>query len=153
MILLGEIVRINSVRYAGGATRTLKPGAPSLCTSGPYAFTRNPLYLGNMIIYLGFVLFSGGSYLVELFIFVFFYFTFQYFMIISLEESTLNKKFGKSYTNYTINVPRLFPRLNGWESDDKRKPIQIKKTLKTEKRSLQNICLIIFLITIKNFYA
>ena len=151
-ILIGELVRINAVRYAGGATRTMNVVAPSLCMSGPYSFTRNPLYLGNMIIYLGFVLFSGGPFLIETFIFVLMFFTFQYSMIISLEEETLNKKFGKAYTAYRKNVPRLFPRLNSWINDDSRMPKSVIKTLSTEKRSLQNIFIITIIITVKNIY-
>lgn len=153
LIFFGETIRFNAVGYAGGATRTLKVGAPSLCTSGPYAFTRNPLYLGNMIIYLGFVLFSGGAYMFELLLFVFFYFSFQYFMIINLEEKTLYKKFDNSYSDYTKNVPRLIPRLNRWENEDDRKPMKLIKIFKTEKRSLQNIFIITLLIIIKNFYV
>ena len=153
LIFFGETIRFNAVSYAGGATRTLKVGAPSLCTSGPYAFTRNPLYLGNMIIYLGFVLFSGGAYMFELLLFVFFYFSFQYFMIINLEEKTLYKKFDNSYSDYIKNVPRLIPRLNRWENEDDRKPMKFIKIFKTEKRSLQNIFIITLLIIIKNFYV
>lgn len=152
-ISLGELVRINAVRYAGGATRTMNVGAPSLCMSGPYSFTRNPLYLGNMIIYLGFVLFSGGPFLLELFILVFIFFTFQYSMIISLEEETLSEKFDNSYFIYKENVPRLFPRLNSWINNDTRLPSSIKKTLRTEKRSLQNIFIITVIITLKNIYS
>ena len=36
LILIGELIRINAVSYAGGITRTMNVGAPSLCTSGPY---------------------------------------------------------------------------------------------------------------------
>ena len=153
LIFIGETIRFSAVRYAGGATRTLKVGAPSLCTSGPYAFTRNPLYLGNMIIYIGFVCFSGGPYLFELLLFVCFYFAFQYSMIISLEEKTLYEKFGNSYFDYVKNVPRLFPRLSRWKSEDNRRPMDFIKILKTEKRSLQNIFLITSLILIKNLYV
>ena len=35
LILVGELIRINAVSYAGGITRTMNVGAPSLCTSGP----------------------------------------------------------------------------------------------------------------------
>jgi len=152
LILLGEITRISAVRYAGGATRTLKVGAPSLCTSGPYAFSRNPLYLGNMTIYLGFTLFAGGPLMWEILILVFIYFTIQYSMIISLEEEILNKKFNKSYLIYKKNVPRLFPRLYSWKNNDSRYPSEYKKTLNTEKRSLQNIILITLIILVKNYY-
>ena len=55
LILLGELLRIWAVSYAGGITRTTKVGAQILCTTEPYSYTRNPLYIGNMIIYTGVV--------------------------------------------------------------------------------------------------
>ena len=149
LAFLGESIRINAVRYAGGVTRTIKVGAPSLCTTGPYACTRNPLYLGNMIIYCGIVFIAGGQYMWELFFLVFIFFSFQYSMIISLEEETLNGLFGEDYTIYKRYVPRLFPRLSPWLGKDNRKPTHLFKTLKTEKRTLQNLILIITIIVIK----
>ena len=61
LILIGELIRINAVSYAGGRTRTIKVGADSLCTSGPYSRTRNPLYIGNIFIYIGVVFLSFGK--------------------------------------------------------------------------------------------
>ena len=89
-----------SVRYAGGVTRTMNVGAPELCTSGPYSRTRNPLYIGNMLIYIGVILIAGGKYLSILFLIVIIYFIFQYSMIISLEEEKLNELFGKKYKEF-----------------------------------------------------
>ena len=66
LIFLGEYIRISAVRYAGGITRTTKVGAPSLCTAGPYSRTRNPLYLGNVVIYCGVALLAGGPFLFEM---------------------------------------------------------------------------------------
>lgn len=149
LAFMGEAVRINAVRYAGGATRTVKVGAPSLCTTGPYARTRNPLYLGNMIIYCGIVLIAGGSFMWELFLIVFAFFTFQYSMIISLEEETLDGLFGEDYSTYKQHVPRLFPRVMPWIGTDDRSPAPLLKTLKTEKRTLQNLTLILLLIAAK----
>ena len=98
LILFGELIRLWAVRYAGGRTRTKNVGANLLCTSGPYSRTRNPLYIGNLIIYTGVVLFfSGGIHMIQFLIFVIVYFTFQYSMIISLEEQRLSKLFGISY--------------------------------------------------------
>ena len=150
---LGESIRINAVRYAGGATRTTKVGAPSLCTTGPYARTRNPLYLGNMIIYCGIVLIAGGAYMWELFILVFSFFTFQYFMIISLEEETLVGLFGDDYVTYRKKVPKLFPRITPWIGTDDRSPTLIFNTLKTEKRTLQNLTFILFLIALRAIFG
>ena len=151
LILIGEFIRINAVSYAGGITRTMNVGAPSLCTSGPYSRTRNPLYLGNMIIYLGIVLVAGGKYVVILEGIVFLYFTFQYMMIISLEEETLKKLFGDEYISYMENVPRLFPKVTPWTGGlNVHKPSNLYKTLKTEKRTLQNIVLILSILVIKS---
>ena len=151
LILIGELIRINAVSYAGGITRTMNVGAPSLCTSGPYSRTRNPLYLGNMIIYLGIVLVAGGKYVFILGAVVFLYFTFQYMMIISLEEETLKKLFGDEYIFYMENVPRLFPRVTPWiDGLNVHKPSDLYKTIKTEKRTLQNIILILIILVIKD---
>ena len=151
IILIGELIRINAVSYAGGITRTMNVGAPSLCTSGPYSRTRNPLYLGNMMIYLGIVLVAGGKYVFILEGIVFLYFTFQYMMIISLEEETLKKLFGDEYVSYMENVPRLFPKVNRWTGGlNVHKPSNLYKTLKTEKRTLQNIVLILSILVIKS---
>ena len=151
LILIGELIRINAVSYAGGITRTMNVGAPSLCTSGPYSRTRNPLYLGNMIIYLGIVLVAGGEYVFILVGIVFLYFVFQYMMIISLEEETLKKLFGDEYISYVENVPRLFPKVNPWTGGlNVHKPSGLFKTIKTEKRTLQNIILILSMLVIKS---
>ena len=151
LVLIGESIRINAVSHAGGITRTMNVGAPSLCTSGLYSMTRNPLYLGNMIIYLGIVLIAGGEHVFIMGGIVFLYFTFQYMMIISLEEETLKKLFGDEYISYMQNVPRLFPKFNPWTGGlNVHKPSSLYKTLKTEKRTLQNIILILSILVIKS---
>jgi protein-S-isoprenylcysteine O-methyltransferase Ste14 len=150
LIFFGELIRIMSVRFAGGITRTTKVGAPNLVTEGPYSITRNPLYLGNIAIYSGIVLFAGGPLIWELLLFTFIFFILQYSMIISLEERTLTKLFGKKYKRYCSEVPRLLPKKFFWKENlDIQKPIF--KTLRTEKRTLQNIFLVILFITLKYY--
>lgn len=107
--LIGEGLRIRSIRYAGGATRTRRVGASDLVTDGPFSLTRNPLYLANMMMYTGYALasFSCFPYLPVL---TLLFFALQYGLIISLEESTLRKLFGNQYVEYCRAVPRLFPR-------------------------------------------
>ena len=79
LIVIGELIRINAVRYAGGATRTRNVGAPFLCTSGPYSQTRNPLYCGNVIIYIGTVFFAGGIWMWHFLVLVTVFFIILYF--------------------------------------------------------------------------
>tara|TARA_B110001454_G_scaffold19283_2_gene17930 strand:+ start:1685 stop:2281 length:597 start_codon:yes stop_codon:yes gene_type:complete len=149
LIIMGEIIRISAVRYAGGATRTRNVGAPYLCTSGPYSLTRNPLYCGNVIIYTGMVFFAGGAWVWYTLTFVAIFFIIQYYYIISLEEETLKEKFKSQYDIYITNVPKLFPRLSAWKGDSQISPKGLLSTLKTEKRTLQNIFLISSLIIFK----
>ena len=59
LLIIGESIRMWAVSYAGGVTRTRNVGAPQLCTSGPYAFVRNPLYVGNMFMYQGVAFIAG----------------------------------------------------------------------------------------------
>ena len=151
-IMLGELIRLSAIRYAGGRTRTTKVGANSLCTSGPYSRTRNPLYIGNVFIYSGVVLLSGGIYMFQLLAVVIFYFIFQYSMIISLEEEKLSTVFGRDYLKYKNNVPRVIPLIIPWDSKSKLKPASILKTLKTEKRTLQNIFLLVLIIISKPYF-
>ena len=150
LILIGEMIRINAVRFAGGATRTRNVGAPFLCTSGPYSRTRNPLYWGNIIIYSGVAFLGGGDFMWELVTLVGLFFILQYYLIISLEEETLKLKFKDQYDLYTENVPKLLPRITPCNNDNEIKPQSMVKTLQTEKRTLQNILFILFIIIFKS---
>ena len=94
MLMFGELIRIWAVSYAGGKTRTRKVGAPELCTSGPYSFTRNPLYLGNMFMYIGISIIAGAPNIILMISTVFTFFIIQYTFIVSLEEETLTTLFG-----------------------------------------------------------
>jgi hypothetical protein len=89
----------------------------------------------------------------EFLLVVFVFFSFQYSMIISLEEETLIDLFGDDYETYRGNVPRLFPRIYPWLGTDDRSPTSITKTLRTEIRTLQNIALILLLIAGRTYFG
>ena len=72
-------------------------------------------------------------------------------MIISLEEERLKELFNKEYEIYCQNVPRLFPRLKPWLNKDDRSPKSVKKTIRTEKRTLQNLSFILSCIFLKAY--
>ena len=150
MLLFGESIRIWAVSYAGGKTRTRNVGAPELCTCGPYAFTRNPLYLGNMFMYIGIALVAGAPNIIFMILIIFSFFMIQYILIVSLEEETLTNLFGEAYIDYKKNVPPIFPRITPWKNKTERKRTLLLKTLKTEKRTLQNVFLILALIFLKS---
>ena len=148
-LLIGESIRVWSVSFAGGETRTVKVGAPELCTAGPYSYVRNPIYLGNMLMYIGIVIIAGSPNLSLMILTVFSFFIIQYTLIISLEEETLDELFGDEYIEYHKTVPAIFPRLKKWPNNDDRVPSSLIKTLKTEKRTLQNVTLILTLVVLR----
>jgi protein-S-isoprenylcysteine O-methyltransferase Ste14 len=78
-----------------------------LTMTGPYAYTRNPLYLGSMLIAFGFAAASRSIVLVLLLAVLF---AIIYIPVIRSEEEYLRSKFA-SFDAYAARVPRLLPRL------------------------------------------
>ena len=79
-----------------------------LTVSGPYAHTRNPLYLGSLLIGLG-VTAAGGLPIFALIFSVFFLLVYKRTM--DLERRYLSDRFGEQYDRYQESVPLFFPRL------------------------------------------
>jgi protein-S-isoprenylcysteine O-methyltransferase Ste14 len=75
----------------------------ALVTSGPYRFTRNPIYLGFFLIYLGFTLLAETLW--GVIISPFLLWTIIH-AVIHAEEDYLEKKFGEQYTAYRSRVRR-----------------------------------------------
>lgn len=112
VVLIGELLRFWGVAYAGSQTRTTTSvKANQLITSGPFAHVRNPLYIGNILIYTGFGIISLALF-PYLQILALVWFVFQYKLIIKIEEAFLEEKFGSQYTEYKESVPRILPRLS-----------------------------------------
>ena len=149
LVLVGEIIRLNGVHHAGGATRTRTVGAPALCTSGPFGYVRNPLYLGNIIIYAGVVLMAGGPFMWQLLGITVAFFFLQYGLIISLEEEILKGKFGDEYRLYLTTVPRFIPRTTSWSGQNKTSPTTWQKTFRTERRTFQVAAIFFIFIVAK----
>ena len=77
-----------------------------LATSGPYAYIRNPLYMGTLVAAFGIVLAAWNAWLAILFILVF---LLVYLPAVELEEQHLRDIFDE-YANYAGRVNRFFPR-------------------------------------------
>ena len=80
----------------------------SLATSGAYAFTRNPLYLGSLIIGVGFCLVTRSYSITAVFVLLF---AVSYFPVMLQEKEYLRSTFGSDYAQYEAGVPLFFPRL------------------------------------------
>jgi protein-S-isoprenylcysteine O-methyltransferase Ste14 len=98
----------------GSATRVWAAGhllkSERLAVDGPFAYVRNPLYLGSLLILLGYCTLSGRAWSYPVFLGLFALF---YFPTIKWEEGFLGGKFGEEYQDYRRRVPyRLIPRLS-----------------------------------------
>lgn len=136
--LLGELIRYWGVSWAGSETRTTGGvGGTFLIISGPFAFVRNPLYVGNILIYLGLGIMSFALF-PYLQIIAIIFFLFQYYFIVKEEEKYLVEKFKEQYKDYCKNVPAFFPRILPYKNPQViQPPYNPKAGLKSETRSLQ----------------
>lgn len=150
VMALGEMLRFVGVAYAGPLTRvTGEVGAPELIVAGPFAYLRNPLYVGNMFLYVGVGL--GANALAPwLVVIAAAYFYFQYTMIVALEEEFLEKKFGDVYRSYRASVPRFVARLSPYRSPaQSTQAPDWRAALKSERRTFQAIVLILVVLGIR----
>ena len=91
--------------YAAGHLRKHK----QLAVSGPYAFTRNPLYLGSVLLAAGF---SVASHSLISTLLVAAYLAIFYPAVIRREQSELKTLYGAAFIEYAAQVPAFWPRLS-----------------------------------------
>jgi protein-S-isoprenylcysteine O-methyltransferase Ste14 len=106
-LMVGGALSIVGLAVRAWATGHLRKNS-ALATTGPYAYTRNPLYLGSFLLALGFTIGAGRWILGIVFVALFFGI---YFSVMRVESATLAKLFGESYQPYADAVPLFFPRL------------------------------------------
>lgn len=92
----------------GGVAK--KVYADDLVTAGVFALCRNPLYLGNLLIYIGLFACHGASGTLFLGTLAF---ALCYQSLVAAEEFFLRGKFGPGYDAYAADVPRWWPALSG----------------------------------------
>lgn len=118
--------------------------------SGPYRFVRNPIYLGNMLIYLGFAVLSNVFFpLFPLMTFVFFMFV--YYSIALYEESVLRRQFDLRYQRYLLSVPRFIPLFRTNLRIDSAQEFDPAMALQSEKITLIVLVLAFSAMVIKNY--
>ena len=104
-IMVGAVIAAVGLFIRGAAAGYLHKGQ-ELATTGPYARTRNPLYLGSAFLAAGFVI-AGPSWLAALLVAA--YFGIFYSAVMRDEEEDLRARFGASFDQYAARVPLFFP--------------------------------------------
>ena len=105
LIVVGFLLGIAAFLEFRKARTTVDPhgSVSNIVTSGIYRFTRNPIYLGFLLMLIGIPL-NSGTYWGIILVPVFMYFMNQ--LVIEREEAYLEKKFGDVYTSYKSRVRR-----------------------------------------------
>lgn len=113
--LLGIALRVATVGYVPRRTsgRNTRKGqvADTLNTSGLYSVVRNPLYLANAFILLGFLLATGSPWLTLVGMMAC---VIHYERVVSAEEAFLADRFGARYLEWAEKTPAFFPKPSLW---------------------------------------
>ena len=113
--LLGQGVRFFTVGFVPRGTsgrNTKGQVADTLNTTGLYAVVRNPIYLGNFIIWFGLSLFMKSLWFTTVIVL---FFTVFYERIIFREEGFLREKFGDAFLQWAAATPAIIPRFKNWQ--------------------------------------
>jgi protein-S-isoprenylcysteine O-methyltransferase Ste14 len=114
LIFLGEAIRLSGVAAAGTVTRRRSRTVQRLVTYGVFAWMRNPLYVGNFLIWIGFTVISGVLWFLPVAVVLF---AVEYTLIVRYEEGVLESIFGQEYLRYKATTPRWIPRPPGADEE------------------------------------
>jgi protein-S-isoprenylcysteine O-methyltransferase Ste14 len=139
--LIGLFIRVYTVGHTpkntSGRNTTQGQVADTLNTTGIYSIVRHPLYLGNLLMWLGPAMLTGHFWFIIAFLL--FYWVY-YERIMYAEEQFLRTKFGEVYLSWSKNVPAFIPKFKNFKKSDL--PFNWKKVLKKEKNGLFALFLI-----------
>jgi protein-S-isoprenylcysteine O-methyltransferase Ste14 len=110
-LFLGAILIVPGILIRALASGHVRKNE-ALATSGPYAYTRNPLYLGSLLIGVGFAVAARSWWIGAVLVVMFFAI---YLPVIRSEEDYLRSRFPE-FEQYARQVPRMFPRLTHYRS-------------------------------------
>jgi len=113
-LIVGALVALPGLVLRAWASGHLQKNE-ALATTGPYAYTRNPLYLGSFLMGLGFTIATGRAFLVLIFVMMLLGI---YLPVMRVESETLTELFGKKYARYANEVPLFLPRLSPYRRNE-----------------------------------
>ena len=107
--IVGELIRLWGVHHIGAISRTRSERLGPLVASGPFALVRNPLYVGNILLWVGFAIAARMLWLAPITLVLL---VLEYHAIVRWEETLLESRLGQAYREYAARVPRWIPSLN-----------------------------------------
>ncbi len=107
VVAAGELIRFWAVQHIGAISRTRSDRLGPLIDTGPFSLVRNPLYLGNILLWVGFAVSARMIWLAPIALVLL---ALEYHAIVRWEERLLEERRGASYVDYMNRVPRWVPR-------------------------------------------
>ena len=106
-VAFGEVLRLSAVKHIGTISRTRTDRLGPLIAAGPFRWVRNPLYIGNMALWVGLALVARLPWLAAPIAILL---GLEYHAIVRWEEALLARRLGQPYRDYMLTVPRWMPR-------------------------------------------
>lgn len=144
--LSGLAIRIWTVGYTPANTsgrNVEEQVADELNTTGLYSVVRNPLYLGNFLMWLGIGMLTMNLWFIIAFIL---FYWIYYERIIHAEEQYLTPKFGEKYIRWADKTPCFIPNFKGYVKPALK--FSWKKVIKQEKNGLAALLLVFSIMDI-----
>ena len=108
LTVAGEALRVWAVHHIGAISRTRSGRLGPLIDSGPFGLARNPLYVGNILLWTGFALTARLVWMAPVILVLL---GAEYHAIVRWEEQLLASTHGDAYRDYCARVPRWRPTL------------------------------------------
>ncbi|CAN5176946.1 hypothetical protein BH11PSE2_BH11PSE2_11880 [soil metagenome] len=144
LLALGLIIRGVVIGFAyikrGGLKK--KVYAENLVTDGMFGVVRNPLYVGNVLVYLGVFVMHGAIIVVAIGVIAT---LFAYECIIRAEEAYLRDKFGDGYDAYCADVPRWMPKLSRFRESTEGMRFNLLKVILNDYTTVANAVMMLAL--------
>jgi protein-S-isoprenylcysteine O-methyltransferase Ste14 len=142
LIFLGEGIRL----WAAGHLQKNEV----LTITGPYAYVKNPLYIGSILITAGFCIMADNIYLLALAMFMFCFHYIPYKK--KMEGDRLKNRFGELYEDYDEKVPEYIPRISRYS--DQKGFWQVRNLIENSEEGILLIILVgIILVISRSFWT
>jgi protein-S-isoprenylcysteine O-methyltransferase Ste14 len=146
-LIIGSLIAFVGVGIRAWASGHIRK-ARVLAVSGPYARTRNPLYVGSLILGLGFTVATGVWWLALIFCALFLGI---YWPVMRVESEDMRRIFGADFDEYERNVPLLIPRITAWRNTGEKFDFQLYLQYR-EYRAAIGVVIVVSILAAKAYF-
>jgi protein-S-isoprenylcysteine O-methyltransferase Ste14 len=146
-LVVGGVIALIGLAIRAWASGHIRK-ASELAVSGPYAYTRNPLYLGSLILGFGFTIAAGVWWLGLLFILLFLGI---YLPVMRVEVDDIRRIFGPEFDEYEREVPLFLPRPTPWRKSERKFDVSLYLRYR-EYRAAIGAAIAITALALKAYY-